>query len=92
MLRGPLVRSLSCFFYYFPRSCTLHDRTTDSQTNDMVRTDDAEVVWDKPNEVDEKWVSYIDDNVLASKQSPDSPSLRVLRSRTTQNFQKGLSL
>lgn len=33
----------------------------------MVRTDDPEVVWDKPNEVDNKWIQFIDDNVLASK-------------------------
>ncbi len=33
----------------------------------MVRTDDPEVVWDEPNEVDDKWTQIIDDNVLASK-------------------------
>ena len=32
----------------------------------MVRTNDPEVVWDKPNPVDEKWIEFIDDNVLRS--------------------------
>lgn len=58
----------------------------------MVRTDDPEVVWDKPNEVDDKWVSYIDDNVLASKQSSHNRSLHLLANRIPQSFQKGLSL
>ena len=30
----------------------------------MVQTNDPEVVWDKPNEVDDKWMEFIDDNVL----------------------------
>ena len=32
----------------------------------MVHTNDPEVVWDKPNEVDDKWIQFIDDNVLKS--------------------------
>ena len=32
----------------------------------MVRTNDAEVVWDKPNEVEDKWIQFIDENVLRS--------------------------
>ncbi len=44
----------------------------------MVRTDDPEVVWDKPNEVDDKWIQFIDDNVLASNLSPCIPRMRVL--------------
>ena len=32
----------------------------------MVRTNDLEVVWDMPNPVDEKWIEFIDDNVLRS--------------------------
>lgn len=27
----------------------------------------SEIVWDEPNDVDDKWVQFIDDNVLASK-------------------------
>ena len=30
----------------------------------MVRTNDPEVVWDKPNPVDDKWIEFIDENVL----------------------------
>ena len=33
----------------------------------MVRTDDPEVVWDKPNDVDDKWISFIDHNVFTSR-------------------------
>ncbi len=33
----------------------------------MVRTDDPEVFWDEPNEVDDKWTQIIDDNILTSK-------------------------
>ena len=32
----------------------------------MVRTNDPEVVWDKPNEVEDKWIQFIDENVLRS--------------------------
>ncbi|KAM0797865.1 hypothetical protein BDR22DRAFT_891911 [Usnea florida] len=30
----------------------------------MVRTNDPEIVWDKPNEVEDKWTQFIDENVL----------------------------
>ena len=33
----------------------------------MVQTTDPEPVWDKPVDVPEKWVQFVDDNVLASK-------------------------
>lgn len=33
----------------------------------MAITVDPEPVWDKPNEVDEKWIQYVDENVAASK-------------------------
>ena len=36
----------------------------------MVKTNDPEVVWDKPNEVDNKWIEFIDENVLASNRLP----------------------
>ena len=40
---------------------TLHHRCAK-----MVRTNDPEVVWDKPNEVEDKWIQFIDENVLRS--------------------------
>ncbi len=33
----------------------------------MVKTHDSEPVWDKPPDVDEKWIKYIDENVLVGK-------------------------
>ena len=33
----------------------------------MVLTMDTEPVWDKPVDVPEKWIEFVDDNVLASK-------------------------
>lgn len=33
----------------------------------MVQTHDTEPVWDKPPDVDEKWIQYVDDNVSSSK-------------------------
>ena len=35
----------------------------------MVRAEDQEgkPVWDKPVDVDEKWIQFVDDNVLASE-------------------------
>ena len=33
----------------------------------MVLTTDTEPVWDKPVDVPEKWIEFVDDNVLASK-------------------------
>lgn len=33
----------------------------------MVPTHDTEPVWDKPPDVEEKWIEYVDDNLLASK-------------------------
>ena len=35
----------------------------------MVKTEDQEgkPVWDKPVDVDEKWIQFVDDNVLASE-------------------------
>ena len=33
----------------------------------MVLTNDTEPVWDKPVDVPEKWIDFVDDNVLASK-------------------------
>ena len=32
----------------------------------MVRANDQEVVWDKLNLFDDKWIEFIDDNVLRS--------------------------
>ena len=32
----------------------------------MVETHDTEPVWDKPPEVDEKWIQFVDKNVLSS--------------------------
>ena len=29
----------------------------------------AEVIWDKENDVAQKWIEFVDDNVLASKSS-----------------------
>ena len=33
----------------------------------MVKTYDPEPVWDKPPDVAEKWIQFVDDNVLASE-------------------------
>ena len=33
----------------------------------MVLTNDPEPVWDKPVDVPEKWIQFVDDNVLAGK-------------------------
>ena len=33
----------------------------------MVKTYDPEPVWNKPPDVAEKWIQFVDDNVLASK-------------------------
>jgi len=33
----------------------------------MVRTNDPEPVWDKPNDVPEKWIETVDDNVYIGK-------------------------
>lgn len=33
----------------------------------MVQTYDTEPVWDKPPDVDEKWIQYVDDNVSSSR-------------------------
>ena len=33
----------------------------------MVQTTDPEPVWDKPVDVLEKWIQFVDDNVLTSK-------------------------
>jgi hypothetical protein len=33
----------------------------------------SEIVWDEPNEVDNKWVQFIDDNVLASNSITNLP-------------------
>ena len=35
----------------------------------MVRNEDQEgkFVWDEPVDVDEKWIQFVDDNVLASE-------------------------
>ena len=35
----------------------------------MVKAEDQEgkPVWDKPVDVDEKWIQFVDDNVLASE-------------------------
>jgi hypothetical protein len=35
----------------------------------MVQTHDAGPVWDKPPDVEEKWIQFVDDNVLSSKLS-----------------------
>ncbi len=62
----------------FPNSTVLTVKPFHRTFATMVRTDDPEVVWDKPNEVDDKWIQFIDDNVLASKLSPCIPRMRVL--------------
>ena len=33
----------------------------------MVLTNDPEPVWDKPVDVPEKWIQFVDENVSASK-------------------------
>lgn len=35
----------------------------------MVKIEDQEwkAVWDKPNEIDEEWIQFVDDNVSASE-------------------------
>ncbi|KAL8866362.1 MAG: hypothetical protein Q9174_006349 [Haloplaca sp. 1 TL-2023] len=39
----------------------------------MVKTFDPEVVWDKPNDVDTKWIEFIDENVLAKLPEGSQP-------------------
>ena len=43
----------------------------------MVRTNDPEVVWDKPNEVEDKWIQFIDENVLRSVLSSSTDGIAI---------------
>ena len=53
-----------CFVSF--NSLTYKIQTLQGKSAKMVRTNDPEVVWDKPNPVDDKWIEFIDDNVLRS--------------------------
>ena len=33
----------------------------------MVQNHDPEPVWDKPPDVDKKWIQFVDENVISSK-------------------------
>ncbi|KAL8736538.1 MAG: hypothetical protein Q9181_002387 [Wetmoreana brouardii] len=52
----------------------------------MVKTNDPEVVWDKPNEVDDKWIQFIDDNVLASTLLSESLNVTLIEAMVSGEF------
>ncbi len=64
-------KAIFAFFIFYLRTCPryLICRIFTAVLARMVKTNDPEVVWDEPNEVDDKWTQIIDDNVLASKLS-----------------------
>lgn len=51
----------------------------------MVQTHDTEPVWDKPPDVDEKWIQFVDDNVSAGKRA----CLDLTRFLTTSELPNG---
>lgn len=47
-------------------SFTYKIQTLRRRSVEMVRTDELEVVWNKPNPVDDKWIEFINENVFKS--------------------------
>ena len=57
----PLLKSTSAFTFPVPWVCPDFEEALN-----MVLTHDPEPVWDKPVEVPEKWIQFVDSNVVAS--------------------------